>query len=357
MQTVFFLIGLAIGASWGPTRAWAKFGSKLDHQTLRERCRAYRHLDRQTLAKAPPVGSVAYYPTGAIEAGQTRFSFKQLRKAMRKAIKTRVNEDDKDSPRGAHYDKHLRTWIFAHDDHRSIFPLKKAAGAVYYDGRLYLFDGHHKALTSTYLRAPRMPIKVEANWSHLTKEQFIKNMRERPYHYAHWRDYQGADQDPVDLSELANDPNLLLARLLLLRVDVDLNEAAACDALENPGTENEPGVWPSAFSLGNIRGAERPIAIKINNDIPFFEFEIADALRRHGVHFDESRREQDLSLPELREYAKILWTERKRPDSRLRQILLLDEPKSSSKLNLHRLVKDHMSAVDCRRYMKAAPED
>ena len=325
MHTYILFVGLAVAASWWPTLAWARLGSKLDHQTFRERCEAYRHLNRQNLDRVPPVGSVDYYPTGSVEAGQTRFSFKHLRKAMRKAIKER---------KGAYFDKHLDTWIFAHDDRRSAFSRERAAGAVYYKGRLYLFDGHHKALISTYLRAPRLPIKIEANWSHLSEEEFFARMRQGPYHYAHWQNHLGERVDPVDLCALDNDPNLLLARYLLVRVDAHLDPEGRL-ILENP------------------RGAERPIAIKINNDIPFYEFEIADALRRHGVNFDERRRETDLTSRERRDYMTFLRFERDRPGSRLNRILLLDVPKTFDKLNLPRLISDHVTKVDCHDFLHA----
>lgn len=298
-----FLLALVLGLN-----AWAgpKFQPKKSR--FREICREYRKDAAGFSIEAPEAGVRSFFPVLALEASQTRFSYTRFLDSMEKA--RRENDG------------------FSHDRGRSLYGPEKRIKAVFYRGKLYVIDGHHRALISTYLGAKTIPAKIEADLSALSPARFRAEMEKRGW--AHWRNYRNQETAPLDLCEMEDDPNFQLARLIIRRVDVAIEDGE--------------------LVVANSRGSRYPVAVKINGDIPFFENHIADALRRGGVDFDDSRDVDDISKRELAEYIRILREKAALKSSPLAKVLLLDKPRNVAKLDLEELVLNHLRK--CERELK-----
>jgi hypothetical protein len=295
--------------------AWADVDLKPKIETFREVCRKNRGDSARFLIGPQPVGSVAFLPVRALEATQTRFAFLRIRHALGKTLK---EEPD---------------W-FAHDQASSLYSLEKRVKVAFYRGKLYIVDGHHRALISTYLGAQTIPAEVIADLSELNTRKFRQTMEARGW--AHWRDHRNEEMKPLDLCEMIDDPNFQLARLIIRRVTVS---------------------WRGdRLKLERSTGADRPVAVKINGDLPFFENHIADALRRGGVEYDDRRYESEFSKAELREFARILVKSAREKSSPLAHVLLLDRPKDVAKLELEKIIFEHLRNKNCELDLETEPE-
>ncbi|NJL26163.1 MAG: hypothetical protein HC902_14070 [Calothrix sp. SM1_5_4] len=164
-----------------------------DWQEYVSTCRLHRSMDRSASLKAPPpIGEITYLPLGTFEAGQPRFSFLRLLTALDNALV---------SDSGPRLDPHARKWIFAHDRGRSAYGPNKPAKGVFYRGRVYIVDGHHGVLVSTYLGAKTIPTTVLADWSSRYEPDEFRNAMER-HGLAYWRDAYGQPIPPPDLCEM-----------------------------------------------------------------------------------------------------------------------------------------------------------
>ena len=305
-----FLLALVLGLT-----AWAGVDLKPKPATFREVCRENRGDSARFLLGPPPVGSVDFFPGQALEATQTRFSFSRFRHALGKSVK---EEPD---------------W-FAHDGARSLYSMEKRIKVVFYRFKLYIVDGHHRALISTYLGAQTIPAEVIADLSELTPAEFRQTMEARGW--AHWRDFRNEEMSPLDLCEMIDDPNFQLARLIIRRVRVS---------------------WRGdQLRLERSTGADRPVAVKINGDIPFFENHIADALRRGGVEYDDHRYESEFSKSELTLFARILLESAREKSSPLPNVLLFDRPRDVAKLELEQIIFEHMRKNTCESDLETEPK-
>lgn len=273
------------------------------------------HRQPSATVSAPAIGVTKYFPTSVIEGTQSRFSFDRFLDTLRKAQKSA----------GLAYSVRENTWSFAHNRGLSVYGLEKRLAGIFYRGRIYIVDGHHRALVSVYTGAQTLPVQITDDLSHLTRAQFFAYLREHRLSY--FRNYRGLDTEPVGLCEMADDPNYQLARFLIRRVDV---------AYVN-----------GHFEVSNDRGAKTPIAIKINQDIPYFENEIADALHRAGVVFDPIRDKKDLTLEELSGYLDILKRAARNESLGLSRILLLDQPTPVAEMKLKVSILEHFVKFGC----------
>jgi hypothetical protein len=282
---------------------------------LRRFCHLHRTLNKIKGIDSPEVGQIGFFPPSVLMATQSRFSFSRwsnsLEKVVRQNDRTFANK---------------KRWQLPHDHGRSVYGFDKRIHGVFYRGYIYIIDGHHRALVSTYLGSETLPVEVVADWSRLySPKQFRRELESRGL--AYWQDHSGLRSEALDLCELIDDPNLQLARYLIHRVNVDLQFGN--------------------FSISKKSGAERPLLLKINQDIPFLEFLVADALRRAGVQFNVRRQESDLRRGELKEYLAILREAAKDPSSPLNRVLLLDSPKDVRKLDLRALILRHLKQNEC----------
>lgn len=293
----------------------------------------YRLACKETLSWAqyfpafkPQVGEIAYYPIGSISGLQSRFSFHRFVSTLEKAM----------IKNGLEWDSKKDRWRFAHDERKAAYGPKKRLTGIFYRGRIFIVDGHHRALVSLYTGAQTVPVHVLGDWSQkYSPDQFLEALQEQQYSY--FRTARGQWTKPVDLCDMVDDPNLQLARFLIYRINAKMDG--------------------KKLLLENGRGAEKPVAVKLNQDIHFYEFEIADALSRAGVRFDTDRSETDLTRKELEEYASILRRAARDKNSRLRQILLLDSPTPVAKLDFAALIRSHLRQPGCEQKLMGVESD
>lgn len=297
---IFLFLTLALSA-------WA---DQPPHEAMfRSVCRNHRQGAQDFIVEAPEVGVETFFPLLALEATQTRFSFSRFNSSMAKALRQ--------EPHG-----------LSHDHGRSLYGLNKKLRAVFYRGKLYIIDGHHRALISTYLGAQTAPVQIVDDLSHLDFEQFRQVMTLRGW--ADWRDWKNRPMEPIDLCEMENDPNFMLARLIIRRVSVEIAEGA--------------------FKIQRSSGAKVAVAIKINGDIPFFENHIADALRDGGIEFQDDLEEDEFNKKELEQFLDILKSKAQNHLSPLNKVLLLDKPRPVAKLPLEQVVLKHLRQhTSCER--------
>lgn len=301
---------LLLGWSCG---VFAKPSAEPDLRDFFTICR--EHRQRTVAIPAPTIGVTKYFPTSVIEGTQSRFSFDRFLDTLRKAQKAS----------GLTYSSRDNTWSFANNRERSVYGLEKRLSGIFYRGRVYIVDGHHRALVSLYTNAETLPIQIIDDLSHFSRNQFFAYLRENRLSY--FRNYRGQETDPVEICAMSDDPNYQLARFLIRRVDV---------AYVN-----------GHFELSNERGAKLPVAVKINQDIPYYENEIADALHRAGIVFDQTREKKDLTYEELNDYLTILKRAARNESSALGRILLLDRPTPMAEIDMKVSILEHFAKFGC----------
>lgn len=314
---IIFVPLMAAAKPAGPTPTLAQYASV---------CKETLEWAQYFPAFKPQVGEIAYYPIGSIVGLQSRFSFHRFLSTLEKAM----------NKNGLEWDSKKSRWRFAHDNQRAAYSPKKRLTGIFYRGRIYIVDGHHRALVSLYTGSQTVPVHILGDWSQrYSPSQFLDVLREQQYSY--FRNARGQWMNPVALCDMVDDPNLQLARFLIYRINAKMDG--------------------KKLLLSNGRGAEKPIAIKLNQDIHFFEFEIADALSRAGVKFDTERPESDLTRKELEEYVEILRRSARDKNSRLRQILLLDSPTPVAKLDFAALIRNHLLQPGCEQKLMGVESD
>lgn len=290
-------------------------------QEFREFCARHRAEAANISIARPPLNKPVFVPVAALEATQTRFSFDRLLKSLRKVVRSEDLEESQKSKSG---------YKFFYGKADAVYPLSRKTTGIFYRGKLYIIDGHHRALISSYFGADSIPMEVIADWSDKSPQKFFFDLESQGYSY--YKNHRGARMNPVDLCDLQDDPFLLLAREIMLRVD-----------LEFEGDH---------ISILNVRGAKKPIAIKLNRDIPFCEFEIADRLRRGRFKWKPGDK-----IPR-KKLAKFLKRLRMRRDSEhFAQVLLLDQPTSVEDLELLKIIEEHFQHHQCEHQLMSGDND
>lgn len=302
--------------------AWAK-GPALDPSwaQFQSVCAQNRAGSQGVLASAPlSLGQIQFMPTLALERGQSTFSFDRVLKGLNALPKETLES--------------LQKGEFRFDSGRSLYPEDRHISGVFYRGKVFIIDGHHRAMVSTYAGAKSIPVKIIDDWSGKTEKQFFADMKRKNLSY-----YVGLNGEwlgPGEFCGMVNDPLILLARRLLRRIDLTY--------------DSETG----DFEILRERGAEVAIGIKINRDVPFTEQEIARLLRSHGVTWQKG---DELNFELLSKFLEILLAER--DGSRLNQLLLLDYPMSVAELESEKkaILKSHFKRIQCEFQISAGDQD
>ena len=299
-------MGLALGSCW---LLWLLFMMPICNPSRPDfyrTCAEHRQTLVHATLNAGAIGQVAYYPATALERTQSTFSFDRLLKALGALIDEGKIQPDE----------------FLANIGQAVYPPDRYISGVFYKGRIYIVDGHHRALLTTYLGATTIPVKVLSDWSgQSTIEFFARLEREQ---LSSFRGLNGEALGPGPFCEMIDDPMLLLARKLLLRVDLNFDE-----------TRGE-------VEILRTRGAKVPIAFKINRDVPFYEQEIAWRLREAGETWVKG---DEIENADRQRYLAVLKS--KRDNSRLRQVLLLDQPTPVAELKITELLKIHFKRHRC----------
>lgn len=316
MPLRILLLPLLVWSSlvWGKQSGSAP-SAEPDWAEFRQFCLIHRMSAETLRLPRPPIGEVSFIPVAALENQQKDFSFVRLRQQLKKGIKES----------GTRYNEKKERWIFTADKGRSLFDQDSDLVGVFYRGRVYLADGHHKALASIYMGAVTAPVHIIDDWSEKTPQEFHQAMKDAGF--SHWKNHRGQSIRPVSFCAMEDNPNLMLARLLIRRIQVRMEHGARLK-----------------IKVGS--GSHQPIALKINHDIPFMEKEIADALSRAGVRFDDLRGDLDIDWEERAHYLSIL-TKVARRHPRLKHILLLKSPSKFEDLDLEPLLLEHLHSPGC----------
>jgi hypothetical protein len=302
------------------TLAWAKgpsFSPSLED--FQAACIQHRlGADAVEIDSSIPLNKVTFQPVKALERLQTTFSFERVERV--------ITEIDKEE-RGR-----ISSGTFQHNGGNSFYPKERMITTIRYKGKLYILDGHHRALVSTYLGARTIPVKIIADWSFKSEAKFFSDLKAQEFSY--FMNLEGEWVGPGEFCDMISDPLLFLTRKLLLRVDLTY-DAESGD-----------------LQILNERGSKLPIGIKLNRDVPFTEQEIARRLRAGGVLWKKG---DEIDIKLLKKFLKIL--EEDRDSSRLAQLLLLDKPTPVAELDLEEAIRKHFQRVQCEFQMSGGDLD
>jgi Putative ParB-like nuclease len=189
-----------------------------------------------------------------IYPGQIRYASANVQDKVNKAINAGIAKPLPLAPGSSQH------FTFAYNNGTSMLSEKNALPVIIAPFGYVLVDGHHDLLASISLGAEFIPIKIVGDLSNLKVEEFWKEAEKRGlvYPYAIGGIYT---IPPRSFKDLVDEPNRYFAALL----------ARKCEKRGD--------------AIGDSRGAEYPVWIKIEKDIPFIEFMIADVLEKYGIHY------------------------------------------------------------------------
>jgi hypothetical protein len=199
------------------------------------------------------------------------------------------------------WDETSGSWQLMYNDGKSVYGEEDAVPVVNGPYGYFLCDGHHHILASLHFGAQAIPARVIANFSSLDENAFWKEMEKKGWAYPYNILGERATA-PKDFKLLQDDPNRFFAALIARKCGPDADLSAS-------------------------RGAEYPVWIKVGQDIPFIEFQIADALWKQGLRYEYSMGENPPA--EFVEEARKILREAKIPGLRI-----VDERTHFSKLQL-----------------------
>lgn len=290
-----------------------------DLETFRKICREHRAQASNFLIDAPEVGTVDYFPTYAIEGNQSEFSLESMNRKLTKTL-------DKE---------HLATgedhepWVLPFpkngtNQNQALYPIAKKIRGIFYRGKIYVVDGHHRALNSIYVGAKLIPVMIVDNLSALTPQEFEDHMDTN--YMSYFRSPSGRRLKRVDICEMIDNPLLEFVRQVFERLDFKFEFGR--------------------LELSNIRGSEWVIGFKTDEDMAFLEIEMAHALMRGNFSWQPG---QPIELHHLAEALEIFKKDAaERPKSRLSEVLLFDAPMLMAELDLPKLVMRHLEERSCQ---------
>lgn len=148
--------------------------------------------------------------------------------------------------------------ICSYNGGTSVLSTKEALPVVIAPFGYVLADGHHDVLCSLKLEATTVPIMVLKDMSKLTVKEFWEAAEKS--NLAYLKTIGGASAvPPLSFNDLVDDPNRYFAAI------------SARKFLTKSNTST---------------GLDYPLWVKIDKDIPFIEFQIADALYNRDFTYD-----------------------------------------------------------------------
>ncbi len=280
-------------------------------------CRAHRAPSAFVhVSSGIAIGQALYLPVPVLERSQSTFSFDRVVKGLRDLKRA-----------GA-----FRRGKLHHDDGRSVYPKDRRITGVLYRGRVYIVDGHHRALISTYVGAKTIPVELIADWSAKPPSRFFRDLRSR--HLSYFYDHGGSWAGPGEFCEIVDDPMIFFARKVLRRIDLNYD------------------IETGELEIIKDRGAKVAIGLKLNRDVPFTEQEMARLFRKGGLEWERGDR---VTAKLMARALEILRT--RRTGSRLRQLLLLDRPTRMAQLDLEDVIRKHFQRVQCEFQLTSGDED
>jgi hypothetical protein len=197
---------------------------------------------------------VQYVSYDQIHPGQIRYSKLNTAEKVGKLKKKKAAIFIEDS----------KSYEYKYHKGTSVLSKKDALPVVKTNFGYVLTDGHHDVMSSLELKAKMIPIKITDDLSHLSKDAFWKLAEEKGLAYL--VNINGDNGlPPASFADLIDDSNRYFAAITA-RKYID----------EKNGTFNS-------------KGADYPLWIKINKDIPFIEFKIANALFAKGFVYEPTK--------------------------------------------------------------------
>lgn len=198
--------------------------------------------------------SVEYVHYQQLHPAQLRYSMLNMKdKANKAIIKGHAIWDDAE-----------KTWEYKYNDGTSILPEDSALPVVKTSFGYVLLDGHHDVMSSLHLQAEMIPIRVIEDASDLSESEFWSLAEEKGWSYLYTKDAEKSFP-PSSFDVLVDDPNRYFAALVARKFKTDSD-----------------GDYTS-------KGAEYPLWVKVDKDIPFIEFKIANTLYEAGFIYQPER--------------------------------------------------------------------
>lgn len=181
--------------------------------------------------------------------GQTRFSSEIVQREMEEMV-------DKHA---AVWDPQKMKWTFKYCEGHAVLSDRDPIPVIQTSFAYVPIDGHHHIIANIMFGADRVPIKVMADFSDLTEEEFWEEAEKQNLVYL--RHLDGSKSLPSrSFLSLEDDPNRYFASISARKLK-------------------------GKNALTTSIGAEYPIWIKIGKGRPFAEFLISDALRQAGIQY------------------------------------------------------------------------
>lgn len=289
-------------------------------EQLQEALRLHRHgLHFEASDYLHEIGDVVQVNTQHLYPGQTSYSFLTVQAKIRDWVESgELVWNDRE-----------REWALPYDRGRSAMQDRVALGVLTDQGILVL-DGHHKIMAAMYLGSRRVPVRLIKDFRRLSrKASFYSEMQAKGLVFL-WRHdrVRDARRPPEYFHEMLDDPNRHFAALITGKLRVKKIKRH--------------------YEVLERRGPNSALAVKINRDIPFFEWILARVLREGGFVYDATWSDAHFAK-ELERARQILLNAQQDKDSIMRWIALLQGDQSfydMSNAELEHLVNDHFH--NCR---------
>lgn len=314
---ILFILG-ALAAPWAEGKSDVDFDPfKPTIQELKKKMSQYDPVDlpKRLLSKD---ARVFYAPTESLVWSQPEVALLKVIESIQEAQSAyNVKYDD-------------GRYLLDHDDGASVFPDNRSIKVVRFQKHLYIIDGHHKHATSIFFGAKTVPVEVIADYSDLTEKKVHKKLVERGLAYGFEAD--GSPSDHFWLpSQVVDNEMLYLARLIEHKIKLEIR-------------------------FGELRilshsGADWPLLLKLNEDVPFLEFFIAKALTDAGMRYNP-KWGNELPKPIVAEIRDILIKASRQKDSPLGLALILSEDLNLSRLDRDSQVRDLVMELILKHFGK-----
>ncbi|MBS0585122.1 MAG: hypothetical protein JSR76_02330 [Verrucomicrobia bacterium] len=190
---------------------------------------------------------IFYLEISELFPSQLRYSSQNVKEKIRKKIKSGA----------ATWNELEKRWELSYHNGESALSSKEALPVMKSSFGYVLVDGHHDLLASVGLEAKSIPVRVVADFSSLSEEEFWKRAEKEGLAYPY--DIDGNRLIPShDFGKLQDDSNRFFAAIAGRK-------------------------YPMLDDLSVSTGAIYPLWIKVGKDTPFIEFMIADALYKAGI--------------------------------------------------------------------------
>lgn len=219
--------------------------------------RLWNSLARETLApvESAPAGAASFLPLQLMIRGQDEISVDNVLRKLR----------DREESGDIRVDPSSGRWLLRNDEGRSAVPIDDPIQVIKGPQGYVIVDGHHDFFLALFTGAKTIAVHVREDLSTLSPVRFWTSLKERKLIYLTHTPEELADQPPK-LESVRDNPNRYLAGLLALKVKL--------------------GSGLEAGTIRDVKGAEDPAWIKVDDSVPFIEFAIAAVLGEAGIRYD-----------------------------------------------------------------------